>query len=408
MYKAFFAKKVFTGREVIPKGVVLIENDRIAGVGTAEEVAVPDGAEIVDCQDRVITPGLIDSHTHLTLSAQIPNYAKAMQDSNNVLLLRGANNMQTDLASGVTTMRILGEKAFIDVSLKEATEKGIFPGPRLLISGKGIRSSFGHGIMASPYDGVDEVTKAVRINIHDAGADQIKLFITGSQGEFKNFTFSAGRIVERNGMHSLFTRAEIQAAVDTAHSVGKKVAAHCYGGTGLRQGVEAGIDTIEHGIYMDDEELELMIKHGTWLTLTSYAYLNDQRFINRGTPELTKGFFQHRDYIREAYRKAVHSSLQYGVGTDGQHGEIAFELETLVELGVKPVIALRAATSQAAKLCGVDDKVGALQPGMLADLAVVNGDPTERISDIRRIQAVYKGGQVAYEAAADRHAVELV
>lgn len=393
MIKALKGKKIFTGTEVINHGVVVFEDDKILAVGSQEEVNIPAHAAIVDYTEETILPGLIDCHTHLTLSAQISNYAAAMKDEEFVLLLRGARNMRADLLSGVTTMRALGEKNFIDVALKEASEREIIPAPRLLISGKGIRSSFGHGIMGAPFDGPEEVRKAARVNIHDAGADQIKLFVTGSKGEFRNFKFGTEAPAERNEMHCLMTKEEIQAAVDTAHSVGKKVAAHCYGGIGLHYCVEAGVDTIEHGIYMDDEDIEMMAENGTWLTITLNSYFSDQRLINRGTPELTRGFVKYRDSIRTAYQKVLKAGLKYGLGTDAQHGEFAFELENLVGFGVSPLEALKAATSNAARLCGVEDKVGTLEPGKFADIITIKGDPLSNISDIRKVNAVYKGGR---------------
>ena len=389
---ALKAKKVFTGLEVIEDGVVIVEDEKVVEVGPSSKVTIPEGCEVIDYKESTIIPGLIDAHTHLTLSAQISNYAAAMKDDKYVLLLRGARNMYCDLLSGVTTMRCLGEIDNIDVALKDASEKGIVPGPRLLISGKGIRSSYGHGIMGAPFDGVDEVRKAARINIHDAGADQIKIFVTGSKGEFKNYKFSVEKAVERNEMHCLLTKEEVQAAVDTAHSVGKRVAAHCYGGVGLRYCVEAGVDTIEHGIYMDDEDIRLMKENNTWLTLTLNAYFNDQRLINRGTPELTRGFVKYRDYIHDAYTKALKAGIRYALGTDGQHGEMAYELEKLVEFGVSPVDALKAATASASELCAVEDKVGTLESDKFADMVVIDGDPTLDISHIRKVKAVYKGG----------------
>lgn len=389
---ALRAKKVFTGLKVIEDGVVIIEDEKVVNAGPFSEVTIPEGCEVIDYKEGTIIPGLIDAHTHLTLSAQISNYAAAIKEDRYMLLLRGARNMYCDILSGVTTMRCLGEIDYIDVALKDASERGIVPGPRLLISGKGIRSSYGHGIMGAPFDGPEEVRKAARINIHDAGADQIKIFVTGSKGEFKNYKFATEKTVERNEMHCLFSKEEIQAVVDTAHCVGKKVAAHCYGGVGLRYCVEAGVDTIEHGIYMDDEDIRLMKESNTWLTLTLNAYFNDQRLINRGTPELTRGFVKYRDYIHDAYTKALKAGIRYALGTDGQHGEIAYELEKLVEFGVSPVDALKAATASASELCSVEDKVGTLESNKYADIVVIDGDPTSNISHIRKVKAVYKGG----------------
>lgn len=394
MIKVVKANKIFTGNKIIHKGAIVIDGDKIAAVGSEEEkISIPAASEVIDFGDNTILPGLIDSHSHLALSGQMPNYAAAMKDDTLILTLRSARNIRADLLSGVTTMRCLGEKDFIDVAIKEAVEKEIVPGPRLLISGKGIRSSYGHGIMGTAFDGVDEVRKAARINIHDAGADQVKIFVTGSKGEFRTFKFGTENTAERNEMQSLMTKEEIQAVVDTAHRVGKKVAAHCYGGVGLKHCVEAGVDTIEHGIYMDDSDIDMMLKAGTWLTVTLNGYFSDQRIANRGTPELTKGFVKYRDTIRNAYTKAVHSGLRYTLGTDGQHGEFAFELESLVTYKVEPVKALQAATTEAACMCGVDDKVGSIETGKFADILVVNGDPLTDIRDIRKVTAVFKGGR---------------
>ena len=193
--KAIIAKKLFTGREVINNGVVLFKGGKITAIGPRDKVALPAECVVLDHSDEVVMPGMIDCHTHLTLCAQASNYAQAMKDQDFVLLLRGANNMRQDLLAGITTARIMGDKNFVDVAFKDAAEKGIVPSPRLLISGKGIRSSYGHGIMATAFDGVEEVRKAARINIHDAGADQLKLFVSGSKGEFKNFAFGTEKAV---------------------------------------------------------------------------------------------------------------------------------------------------------------------------------------------------------------------
>lgn len=391
MVKVIKGKKIFTGHEIIENGCVVVDGEKIVAVGKAS--TVKDQGEVIDFGDHTILPGLIDCHTHLALSAHLPDYAATMKDDTLTLTLRAARNIRYDLLAGVTSMRCLGEKDFIDVAIKDAVEKEIIPGPRLLISGKGIRSSYGHGIMGTAFDGAEEVRKAARINIHDAGADQVKVFVTGSKGEFRHFKFGTEHTIERNEMQCLMTKEEIQAAVETAHYVGKKVAAHCYGGIGLKHCIEAGVDTIEHGIYMDDNDIDMMLKAKAWLTVTQNGYLSDQRIVNRGTPELTKGFVKFRDDVRAAYAKAVHSGLRYGLGTDGNHGGFWYELETLVGFNVSPLKALQAATTEAACLCGVDDKIGSLAAGKYADILVVEGDPLVTIGDIRKVKAIYKGGK---------------
>lgn len=167
------------------------------------------------------------------------------------------------------------------------------------------------------------------------------------------------------------------------------------GGISLKYCVEAGVDTIEHGIYMDASDLELMEKTNTWLTVTANPNLNQQRLANRNTPELTKRVIENQPIIRKTYEKVFQSGTRigYAFGTDAQHGEFAFELETAVDLDLKPFDALKVATHDAAHLCGVEDKIGTLEAGKWADIIVVEGDPLTNISDIRKIKAVFKDGE---------------
>lgn len=399
--KVFYSSKVFTGRKMIENGAVLFDGDKIIAVGRKGEITVPEDAEAVDFGNRLLMPGMIDCHTHLTLCAQVSNYAKAMKDEDFVKLARATQNIRTDLLSGVTTMRAMGDINFIDIALKDAVEKGIIPSPRLLVSGRGIKSSYGHGIMGTAYDGCDEIRKAARINICEGGADQIKLFVTGSKGEFRNFKFATEHTAERCEMHCLMTLEEIRAAVEVAHCVGKKVAAHCYGGVGLHYCVEAGVDTIEHGIYMDDEDIELMVKSNTWLDMTFSGYFSDKRLENRGTPELTGGFARYRESIRYAYQKALDSGVRHGLGSDGWHGMFCYEVESLAGMkNVTNIQALTTATADAAELCGVEDKVGMLEAGKLADFVVFEGDPSVNIKDIEKIHQVYIGGKLVSNISA--------
>ena len=390
---ALKGKKIFTGLEAIENGVVLIKDNLIEKViNSSKKSDIPEGYEFYEFADCTILPGLIDSHSHISLSAQRENYAKGTKDDVYTRLIRGVSNIRVDLLSGVTTLRCLGERDFIDVPVKESVEKGLIPGPRILISGKGIKTSYGHGLMGTSFNGVDEVRKASRINISEAGADLLKIYVSGSKGEFKNYKFSAEKDIERNEMQPLMTLEEIKAVVEVAHSVGKKVSAHCYGGVGLKRCVEAGVDVIDHGIYLNDEEIELMLQNKTWVTLTCSGFLDDKRIENRGTPELTKGFIKFREDIKKTYEKVVNSGLRYGLGSDGMHGAFYYELKTLVGLGVKPIQALKAATSEAAALCDVEDRIGTLEENKFADIIVVKGDPLQDISQINNIVAIYKDG----------------
>ena len=191
----------------------------------------------------------------------------------------------------------------------------------------------------------------------------------------------------------MFTPEEIQAAIDIAHGAGRKVAAHCYGGLGARLLIEAGLDTLEHGIYLEQEEIDMMVEAGTWLTLTMNAYFNDERLANRGTPDQVKGFVKYRSDIQKNLQNAVSSGVKFMVGTDGQHGALISELELIVDLlGVSNELALKAATCNAAEACGVADKIGTIEAGKLADIISVQGNPLNDISDMHKVNVILKGG----------------
>ena len=235
-----------TGGPPIDKGVILIEGQRIIGVGEEEEFKGKANIHVLDCSDQTLLPGLIDCHNHLSLDPRLENYLYRMADPIPALTLRACETMKIDLRSGVTTSRCLGDKGFIDVECKKAVSEGHIEGPRLLIATRGIRAFHGHGFVGYPFGGVEQIRTAVRENI-SAGADLTKIYITGTLRGPK-------------GIPSYFSKEEIQTAVDEAHRVGIPVATHCIGGVGLEWALETGIDTIEHGYFMSDKEIDLLAR----------------------------------------------------------------------------------------------------------------------------------------------------
>jgi len=240
-----------TGGPPIEKGAILIEGQRIIRVGKEEEFREKTVVPVLDCSDQTLLAGLIDCHNHLSLDPTLDNYLYRMNDSIPELTLRATKTMAVDLQSGVTTSRCLGDRGFLDVECKKAVNSGLVPGPRLLIATRGVRALHGHGFVGYPFGGVEQIRTAVRENLA-AGADVIKIFITGTLRGPKEIP-------------SFFSKEEIQAAVDEAHRVGIPVATHCIGGTGFEWALETGIDTIEHGYFLTDKEIDLLAKSGKWL-----------------------------------------------------------------------------------------------------------------------------------------------
>jgi imidazolonepropionase-like amidohydrolase len=217
-----------------------------------------------------------------------------------------------------------------------------------------------------------------------AGADLIKIYITGTLRSPK-------------GIPSYFSKEEIQTAVDEAHRVGIPVATHCIGGVGLEWALEAGIDTIEHGYFLTDKEIDLLAKSDSWLVMTPSIFFTDAR-IRTLPPHLIEGHLQQRDEVGQRMTAAIKAGVKFAVGTDGMHGGLAQEIEYLVDFGATPTQALKAAMRHAAQVCGLEDSIGTLEPRKLGDIIGVKGDPLEDIGALKRVKTVISRGKIKYQA----------
>ena len=370
-----------TGKPALDKGAILIEGGRILSVGKEEEIRKNDDIQVVDCTGQTLLPGLIDCHNHLSLDPRLENYLYRMADPIPALTLRACETMQIDLQSGVTTSRCLGDKGFLDVECKKAVSADRIEGPRLLIATRGIRVSHGHGFVGYPFDGVDQMRAAVRENLM-AGADLIKFYATGTlkgKGDIKSF----------------ISKEEIEVIVEEAHRVGVPTAVHCIGGVGLRWCIEAGVDSIEHGYFISDEEINFLAKSKSWLVLTPSIFLTDAR-IETLPPELIEGHYQQRALAKQCMTAAIKSGISFGVGTDGMHGCLAKEIEYLVEMGASEDRVIKAVTHDAAKICGLEKDIGTLEPGKFADVIAVEGNPLEDITSIGRVRTVILDGKIKH------------
>ena len=358
---------------------VLIKNDRIQAVGQAALAEAPAGAQVLDCPGLTLMPGMIDCHNHLSLDPNQPDYLLRMQDPLPELTLRAVRTMSTDLMSGVTTSRCLGDKEYLDIHCREAQAQGLLTGPRLRVATRGIRATHGHGFVGYPFGGLEGIRSAVRENLA-AGADLIKIYLTGS-------------LRGSRGLPHTFGKVEVELLVDEAHRAGVPVATHCIGGPGMDLALECGIDVIEHGYFITPQQLEMLAASKSWLVLTPSIFFGDARLetLHGG---LKAGHVAQRDQVARSMELAVASGVRWAVGTDAMHGGLADELIYLQGFGAKSADLLAGVTSRAAELMGLGSELGTLEPGKLADLIGVEGDPLENVSALKKVRTVVQSGRV--------------
>jgi imidazolonepropionase-like amidohydrolase len=381
---------------------VLVRKAKIEAIGRAGELAVPADAQYIDARGKTILPGLIDSHIHITGNGD-PNILRRMKKTIPYQAIESTLNARALLEAGFTSIRDAGSSFLLDIGLREAVNDGIVPGPRMKVSGKGLSITGGHGDNFFPpeiefsgryvVDSPDEARKAAREQLR-AGADCIKVCATGGVMSEKDEPTARGLTVD-----------EMRAAIEEAHNVGAKTLAHAQGNQGIKNAIIAGIDSIDHGFYLDDEAIEMMIARGVFLVPTLAAVhhivVNGERM---GIPEygVRKAREAQEAHI-ESFKKALAAGVKIAMGTDAAtpfnfHGKNALELELMCNAGMTPAQALLSTTKMGAELLGTLDKVGTVEPGKLADIILVSGDP---LADVRvlqpaeNIQLVMKGGEVA-------------
>jgi imidazolonepropionase-like amidohydrolase len=375
---------------------LVIEDGRILSSGGAAEAKIPADATRIELPNATLLPGLIDAHTHLTMEPRFGYDRLAISVPREALI--GAKNARLTLLAGFTTARNVGARGFTDVALRDAINAGDVPGPRLLVSGPALSITGGHcdnnmlpfeyhAVSDGTADGIAEVQHKVRENIK-YGADLIKVCATGG-------VLSLGD----NPQHSQYTLDEMKAIVADAHRLGRKVAAHAHGAEGIRWAAEAGVDSIEHGSYIDDAGIAAMKEHGTYLVPT--LYLGDWMMENAEQAHLPPPLLDKAREVIPAARKNIAHAFAGGVkvafGTDAAvypHGLNAHEFAVMVKLGLTPLQAIQAATVNAADLLGWSGKVGTLEPGAWADIVAVEGDPVKDVTTLERVKFVMKSGEV--------------
>jgi len=391
-----------TGAATVPDAAVVIDGDRIAAAGPRLAMTWPADAEILEVRGRTIIPGLIDAHDHLASHGYALATRWGLDEPASTAHMRTARVLAETLAMGYTTVRDGGG---LDAGFKVAVEQGLIPGPRLVLGIQIVSPTGGIGDRVSPsghaccalYDpllpesvanGPDEVRDVVRTMVR-AGADVIKTATTGG----------ASSRPGHGPLDAAFSLPEMQALVTESHALGRRVMCHALGGPGLRTALEAGVDSIEHGCYLDAEPMLMakMAAQGTFFvpTLTVYVYHRES-----ASPHVRARAVALYPHHVASVQRALELGVPIAAGTDaGGHGhpKNALELKYLVEAGLTPMQALRSATQWAAQCLGLERDLGTIEQGRLADLVVVNGNPLTDVTlllDPARIELVLKGGVV--------------
>ena len=383
------------GKAPIENAVIVVEGDRIAAIGAADKVNIPEDAEQIDAKGTWLIPGLMNMHVHLGLVLPGKMKAELQGESEAALALRMAANARDSLQAGVTTIRLTGDRGHADLDLMRAINKGQVDGPRIFSAGEELSITAGHGSKLpgkTNYDGPDELVKAARTQI-SAGATWLKILISGG------IATDGGGLAE-----ALMTPEEIRAVIDAGHRFGVKVTAHSGSPAATSVAVDAGLDCVEHGYFLDRPTLKKMKEHGTWLvpTIVVTAPATQPFFEKIGSPPW---YLERRNSAGKAHWRALEMAIEEGVnialGTDQMPAEpndgttaTAREAQYYVEAGMTPLQALRSATIETARLLEAEDEIGSLEAGKYADIVAVDRDPTVDIKALRNILLVMKGGKV--------------
>ncbi|HLW46233.1 MAG TPA: amidohydrolase family protein [bacterium] len=373
-------------------GGLLIDGDRIVSVETGPPPAGPANRAAteplhISLPGCTLLPGLIDFHTHAGIDTRRGGLTEQAHEPPPIAAANAVGRLQDDLRGGVTTARLCGDLDGLDLRLRAEIDAGRVVGPRLVVAGRAMKSPRGGGgaIASVTTDDAADIARAAEANLAD-GVDFIKLFVSDGVGDPR-----------REPTACYYGEAQVAAAVRPAHAAGRRVAAHLLGGPGVAAAIGGGLDVIEHGWFFSDADLDLAVRHETLITLTLGVLCGPHV---RAFGEMDARLARLGGAAQETARKVIGRGLRYVVGTDAVHGHLSDEIEWVVALGEAPMRAIQAATARPAAELGMAGRLGTLEPGRLADVIAVEGDPLADVSALRRVRLVVRNGHIVYHAGA--------
>ncbi len=401
MLKAIKAGMLIDGTGQTPDEnmLIMIEDNIIKSIKKYNDEDIPENAVFFNLEDKTVLPGLIDSHVHLALNGETSFDTLMLKELIPYQAIRATEYARRDLYGGFTTIRAVGDKGFIDVALRQAIEKGYIVGPRVIASGHmlsitGGRDNYPPEIsyadnLWAECDGPDGVAKAARLQLK-YDVDWIKLGVTGA-------------VTAGGGLPGAqqFTEEEIRSAVKCAEMYGKKVSGHAHSAEGVKAALRAGVDSIEHGLLIDEESLHMFVEKGAYWVPTFIPIHNILKHgVENGIPEsMVNRTIDVSENHKDKFKKALELGVKIVMGTDSgmpftYHGENAVEIELMVENGMSEMNAILSATSTASEMLGLSDKIGKIKEGMLADIIAVEGDPLKNINVLKDVKFVMKDGSI--------------
>ena len=378
------ADRVLVGEDLNLKEhmAVIVRDGKIEEIVPQAECPVVEGAEVIDLKNTTLMPGMIECHNHISIDATIPEHLELLAWSTECeLTLIALDGFRKDLMSGVTTARCMGDRFYIDVTLKKLIEQGKVAGPKLLAAGIGMKGSHGAGYIGSPHCGPEEIRKTARENLKK-GVDLLKLFITPGVPD-----------PESEFVPSFLSLEEIAMAVSEAARKNLPVAAHCIGGQGLKDCIDGGVQVIEHMYMCTPQDAEWLANSKCIVDFTSGIFLDPTREETLSANNAYR-VRKNRPRVRERLKLLMSTGVPYVLGTDAYHGYLYREVGYAVELGSDIVTALKGVTSNAAKVCGLGDRIGSLKKGYAADIIAVDGNPLMDVECLANVPFVMQDGNI--------------
>lgn len=366
-----------TGAAPVRQCTIVVEDDKIHSVTPGVDNTIPGTIDLTRC---TVMPGFVDCHDHLGID--MGDEVAQSKEPLSYIAVKGVKNARDILAAGVTTVRDVGEPGHLDVAWRRAIREGMIPGPDLLISGQFVTRTGGHAwFFGNEVDGVDAVRMSVREQLK-VQVDWIKMMVSGGSS-------TPGSVVNV----AEYSEEEISACIDEAHRGGRKVSAHIHGGPGATWAIKHGIDSIEHGTYLQDDDLRSMAKKGIWLVSTAGLLTAIVRTPNM-PPDYAAKAARSVKAISDLQVRARAFGVKVAYGGDTYHGHPSAELAMLRQAGYSPMEALQVITRNGAQLCDLDDVVGTIEPGKRANIIAVQGDPLADTEAVEQVRFVMKGGEI--------------